>query len=67
MALASLMTAVQEGTVKPDDYVLVNITGIGKDRLRMEGSWKMGEPFIEVDPDNYTAEDIKSMIEERLE
>lgn len=50
VAVASLAQAVENGTIKEDDVIMLNITGGGEDRVKSENVITYAEPHLILDP-----------------
>ncbi len=63
VATATLINAVKEGTVNADDYIMLNITGGGEERIKSEKDILYLKPthVFDITP---TLEDVKSVITE---
>ncbi len=61
VATATLINAVKEGTVNPDDYIMLNITGGGEERIKSEKDILYLKPthVFDITP---TLEEVKSVI-----
>jgi cysteate synthase len=52
VALSGLLQAIEAGEVKPDDHVLLHVTGGGREIQYMEGAVHRPEPLIRVKPND---------------
>lgn len=63
VCVAGLMKAIQSGIIRPDEKILLNITGGGTDRYRREGACFVNTPSIMV-TGNTSSEQILSKVSE---
>ena len=50
MAVASLVQAVEDGTIKKDDVIMLNITGGGEELAKSEINVVYAKPHLVIDP-----------------
>lgn len=63
VAVASLAKAVEEGAVKEDEVIMLNITGGGEELAKSENEAVYARPHLILDPDTLSADEIISSVE----
>lgn len=61
IAVASLATAVKEGTVSREDVIMLNITGGGEELAKSEQNIVYAKPHLVLDPDLPAKEIVKAV------
>ena len=61
VAVASLVQAVEEGTVRKDDVIMLNITGGGEELAKSEIDVTYAQPHLVLDPSTDESELIKKI------
>jgi cysteate synthase len=61
VAVASLVQAVEEGTVKKDDVIMLNITGGGEELAKSEIDVVYAQPHLVLDPSTDESELIQKI------